>query len=107
MVLNVPESSKYKEPNNNSCIGYWEEKAECELNNNLKYYCPVCGEARRKTGKTLNGANVYKKGAPKACFFVPLCSECDKPENKEEMTVGTTLVPVPAECYELKEEYKE
>lgn len=107
VVLNVPDSSKYKEPNNNSCIGYWEEEAGCELKYNLNYYCPACGEAMSKKNSTLHGAHVYRNGNANDWFFVPLCSKCNNPENKEEMAVSTTLVPVPDECYELKEEYKE
>lgn len=103
VVLNVPDSSKYKDPNNNSCIGYWEEKTGCELEDKLDYYCPACGEAMNKKNSTLDGAHVYKKGNPNAWFFVPLCSKCNNSENKEEMTVSTILVPVPEECYELKD----
>lgn len=104
VFLNVPESSKYKEPNNNSCIGYWEEKTGCKLKDNINYYCPACGEAMSKKNSTLHGAHVYKKGNPNAWFFVPLCGKCNNSGNKDEMSVNTTLVPVPAECYELKEE---
>ena len=104
VVLNVPDSSLYKDPNNNTCIGYWAEKAGCEIREDLPYYCPVCGARMSMQDSTLDGAHVYKKGNSKVWYFVPLCSTCNNPSNTEEMTVKTVLVPVPKECYEKKEQ---
>ena len=101
-VVNVPESSKYKTPNGNTCIGYWEEKTRCIIDAKLTYYCPSCGRKMSKQDSTLDGAHVYKPSSPHKWYFVPLCSTCNNPENNKPMTVETLLVPVPPECYEEK-----
>lgn len=103
IVFNVPDSSLYKEPNNNTCIGYWEEQTGFELSDELPYFCPACNGKMSKKESNLDGAHVYKKGNPKQWFFMPLCSTCNKPQNTGEMKVRTTLVPVPQECYEKKQ----
>lgn len=102
-VMNVPESSKYKEPNNNSCIGYWEEVISFEIKEDDVFYCPCCGKRMSKSTHNLDGAHVYKPNNPDEWYFTPLCSECNNPENEEVMTISTPLVPVPPECYEEKE----
>lgn len=104
IVLNVPNSTDYKEPNNNTCIGYWEEISGCEIKENLTYYCPACGKPMSKKNSNLDGAHVYKPLDAKRWYFVPLCSKCNNPENTKEMEVDTILVPVPSECYEKKPE---
>lgn len=104
VVLNVPESSKYKDPNDNTCIGYWAEKAGYKIKVDLPYFRPACGAKMSMRDSTLDGAHVYKKGNSKAWYFVPLCSTCNNPNNTDEMTVDTVLVPVPKECYEKKEQ---
>lgn len=101
-VINVPDSSLYKDPNGDSCIGYWEKQTGHEIKNDSVYYCPACGKPMSKKSSTLDGAHVYKEGNPKEWFFTPLCSKCNNPENQEPMNVDTTLVPVPQECYEKK-----
>ena len=101
-VVNVPESSKYKSPNGNTCIGYWEVETRCKIDENLTYYCPSCGGKMSKRDSTLDGAHVYKPSSPQQWYFVPLCSTCNNPENNKQMTVDTLLVPVPPECYEEK-----
>lgn len=101
-VYNVPDSSLYKEPNNNTCISYWEKITGYKIKDNLTYYCPACGGKMSKETSTLGGAHVYKKGKHNEWFFVPLCSTCNNPDNKQEMEVDTILVPVPLECYEKK-----
>ena len=53
---------------------------------------------------TLDGAHVFKPGVSDKWYFVPLCSSCNSSENDKEMEVDTFLVPVPPECYELKED---
>ena len=103
-VKNVPESSKYKKPNGDSCIGYWEKQTKCEIKEDFIYYCPACGSKMSKKDSTIDGAHVFKPGIPKKWYFVPLCSACNSSENDKEMEVDTFLVPVPPECYELKEE---
>ena len=103
-VGNVPNSSDYKEPNNNTCIGYWEDISGCELKDNLTYYCPSCHKPMSKKDSTLDGAHVYKPSNAKKWYFVPLCSKCNNPENTKEMEVDIILVPVPSECYEKKPE---
>lgn len=103
-VVNVPNSSDYKEPNNNTCIGYWEDISGCELRDNLTYYCPSCQKPMSKKDSTLDGAHVYKSSNNKEWYFVPLCSKCNNPENTDVMEVDTVLVPVPSECYEKKSE---
>lgn len=105
-VMNVPESSKYKEPYGDSCIGYWEKVTGFEIDENSTYHCPACGEEMSKKNDNLDGAHVYKPSNPEEWFFTPLCSSCNTPENKNTMQVTTPLVPVPKECYELKEENK-
>ena len=103
-VKNVPDSSKYKKPNGDSCIGYWEKQAKCEIKEDSKYYCPACGAKMSKKDSTLDGAHVFKLGEPDKWYFVPLCCTCNNSENDKEMEVDTIMVPVPPECYELKEE---
>lgn len=102
-VMNVPESSKYKEPNGDTCIGYWEKETGFEIDENATYYCPACGGEMSKKKDNLDGAHVYKPSNPDEWFFTPLCSSCNSSENRELMQVKTPLVPVPPECYELKE----
>jgi len=101
-VKNVPDSSKYKDPCNNSCIGYWEEKAKYEIKDDAVYHCPACGSEMSKKISNLDGAHVYIIGNPDKWFFVPLCSKCNNPNNRKTMKVNTVLVPVPDECYEEK-----
>ena len=101
-VINVPDSSLYKEPNGDSCIGYWEKQTGHEIKNDSIYYCPACGKPMNKKDSTLDGAHVYKEGNPDEWFFTPLCSKCNNPKNQVPMDVDTTLVPVPQECYEKK-----
>lgn len=101
-VCNVPDSSLYKEPNDNTCIGYWEDKLGCEIIYNLTFYCPSCGQAMSKKDSTLDGAHVYKPSDANKWYFVPLCCKCNNPDNPDEMEVDTVLVPVPSECYEKK-----
>ena len=101
-VKNVPESSKYKEPHNNSCIGYWEEVTGFEIEKDAEYLCPCCGKKMSKAKHNLDGAHVFNPSNPDKWYFTPLCSECNNPENEELMTVSTPLVPVPPECYEEK-----
>lgn len=103
-VVNVPNSSDYKEPNNNTYIGYWEDISGCELKDNLTYYCPSCHKPMSKKDSTLDGAHVYKPSNAKKWYFVPLCSKCNNPENTKEMEVDIILVPVPSECNEKKAE---
>ena len=102
-VKNVPESSLYKEPNGNTCIGYWEEKAAFAIKEDLPYHCPACGAKMIKKDSTLDGAHVYIPSDPKQWYFIPLCSKCNNSENNKDMVVGTTLIPVPDECYEKKD----
>ena len=102
-VLNVPDSSKYKEPSGTSCIGYWEEKTGFTIDDNATYYCPACGKEMSKKKDNLDGAHVYKPSNPDEWYFTPLCSSCNSPENKNSMQVTTPLVPVPDECYEENE----
>ena len=101
-VINVPDSSLYKEPNGDCCIGYWEKQTGYEIKNDSLYYCPACGKPMNKKDSTLDGAHVYKEGNPKEWFFTPLCSKCNNPENQVPMDVDTILVPIPQECYEKK-----
>ena len=103
-VKNVPESSKYKKPNGDSCIGYWEKQTKCEIKEDSTFYCPACGAKMSKKDSTLDGAHVFKPGVPDKWYFVPLCRSCNSPENDKEMEVDTIMVPVPPECYELKED---
>lgn len=102
-VKNVPESSKYKEPHNNSCIGYWEEVTGFEIMDDDVFYCPACSKKMSKSTQNLDGAHVFKPSNPDEWYFTPLCSECNNSENEEMMTVSTPLVPVPPACYEEKE----
>ena len=102
-VKNVPNSSEYKEPNGNSCIGYWEEKASFDIKKDTIYYCPACNKAMSKKDSTLDGAHVYKLDNPYEWYFVPLCSTCNNSNNTKPFDVDTKLVPVPEECYEKKE----
>jgi len=101
-VINVPDSSLYKDPNGDTCIGYWEKQTGHEILHDSVYYCPACGKAMSKKNSTLDGAHVYKEGNPTEWFFIPLCSKCNNPKNQVPMDVDTTLVPVPQECYEKK-----
>ena len=103
-VMNVPDSSKYKEPNGYSCIGYWEKETGFEIEDDAKYHCPACGAEMSKEKGNLAGAHVYKPSNPDEWFFTPLCGSCNSCENKNSMQVTTPLVPVPPECYELKED---
>lgn len=102
MVKNVPDSSLYKDPDGNSCIGYWEEKTGFTIKENLPYHCPACGAKMSKKDSTLDGAHVYKTSNPGKWYFVPLCSKCNNPENTKEMKVRTTLIEIPEECCEKK-----
>lgn len=102
-VMNVPESFKYKKPNGDSCIGYWEKNIGFEIDDSAIYHCPACGREMSKSKDNLDGAHVYKISNPDEWFFTPLCSSCNNPENRNAMQVTTPLVPVPPECYELKE----
>lgn len=103
-VKNVLDSSKYKEPNGNSCIGYWEKITGFEIKEDAVYYCPACGKQMSKRKDNLDGAHVYKPSNPDKWYFTPLCSECNNSENEKLMTVTTPLVPVPPECYIEKRE---
>lgn len=102
-VKNVPESSKYKEPHNNSCMGFWEEVTGYEIKDDDVFYCPACNKKMSKSTKNLDGAHVYKPSSPNEWYFTPLCSECNNSVNDKLMTVSTPLVPVPPECYEEKD----
>lgn len=102
-VKNVPDSSKYKEPHNNSCIGYWEEAIGFEIKDDDIFCCPVCNKKMSKSMHNLDGAHVYKPFIPNKWYFTPLCSECNNSKNEEIMTISTPLIPVPPECYEEKD----
>lgn len=54
MVKNVPDSSLYKDPDGNSCIGYWEEKTGFTIKENLPYHCPAYGAKMSKKDSTLD-----------------------------------------------------
>ena len=103
-VFNVPDSSKYKEPEGDTCIGYWEKATGFEIKEDTVYRCPACDQPMSKKDSTLDGAHVYKPSDANKWYFVPLCSKCNNPENTDEMEVDTVLVPVPSECYEKKPE---
>lgn len=102
-VMNVLNSSEYKEPNGDSCIGYWEKVTGFKIDDSATYHCPACGKAMSKKEDNLVGAHVYKPSNPDEWFFTPLCSSCNTPNNTNVMEVTTPLVPVPAECYEKKD----
>lgn len=101
-VFNVPESDKYKTPNGDSCIGYWERNIGFQIEKNTIYHCPACSRKMSKGDSTLDGAHVYKQENPLEWYFVPLCTTCNKPENRNLMKIRIPLVPVPQECYEKK-----
>ena len=105
IVKNVPGSSDYKEPNDNSCIGYWEQATGFEIDGRKSYICPSCGKLFR--GCQYEGAHVTVAGLPESMwFFVPLCPECNHPTKIDLMNVDAELVPVPEECYEKKPKEK-
>lgn len=105
IVKNVPGSSEYKEPNDNSCIGYWEQETGFVIDGRRSYVCPSCGKLFR--GCQYEGAHVTVAGLPASLwFFVPLCPECNHPTNTDWMNVDAPLVPVPVECYEKKPKEK-
>lgn len=101
IVKNVPGSSEYKEPNDNTCIGYWEQETGFAIDGRTSYICPSCGKLYR--GSLYEGAHVTVSGLPdNMWFFVPLCPECNHPKNTDLMNVDAVLVPIPEECYEKK-----
>lgn len=103
-VMNVPNSSEYKEPNGDSCIGYWEKITGFKIDESATYHCPACGKEMSKKEDNIDGAHVYKPSNPDEWFFTPLCSSCNNPNNTNAIEVTTPLVPVPAECYEKKDD---
>lgn len=103
LVRNVPDSSKYKEPIDCSCIEYWQSKAYFSIDGSKSYICPSCGRAC--SGEQFVGAHVTVAGLPESkWFFVPLCPKCNSFANTKIMFVDTELVPVPDECYQKKKE---
>ena len=100
-MKNVPGSSEYKEPNDCSCIEYWQRKTGFVIDGRRSYICPSCGKLFR--GSHYEGAHVTVSGLPESMwFFVPLCPECNHPTNTDLMNVDAELVPVPEECYQKK-----
>ena len=103
VVQNVPNSSDYKTPNGDTCLGYWEKNTGFKIEKDAEFYCPACGNKMSKKYDNLDGAHVYKFGKQNEWYFVPLCSACNNPTNTTVMTIDTVLVPVPDECYEKKQ----
>lgn len=101
IVKNVPGSSEYKDPDDNSCIGYWEQETGFVIDGRRLYVCPSCGKLYK--GCQYEGAHVTVEGLTEGLwYFVPLCPDCNHPTNNDLMNVDAPLVPVPEECYEKK-----